>query len=175
MVNCYQNKKFKIHLKVKKNNCIFALKDCCVYSFEELMPQGLCFLAFHAAYPYYLTLKDGGWFTWVKPKEDVVVQCANPEGSLEMKVFLHRAKNEVRIEILGVRGVCPKGYKKGDVFILNDAAFKFCPHALISFFPYIKLLLEGERLAWMDNDGRAILQCAKASCAKSKFSIEISE
>jgi uncharacterized repeat protein (TIGR04076 family) len=117
-------------------------------------------------------LTNGGWFKWVKPNEGVIVQCANPDGALEMKIFLCTSKNEVKVEVLGARGDCPKGHKKGDVFILGPRTFKFCPKALDAFIPYFKLLSHSEHLPWRDDKGNVILQCPNPTCGNTEFIVE---
>ena len=53
----------------------------------SLIPNDICMNALHAVFPYFLTLTSGGWLTWVEPGDGVIVQCANPDCSLQMKVF----------------------------------------------------------------------------------------
>ena len=57
----------------------------------DAFPQKMCPYAFHAVFPYYLTLINGGWFSWVSKGEGVIVQCSNPHGSVEMPDEQHGA------------------------------------------------------------------------------------
>ena len=166
------NSMYRLSVDLNISNCPWCPNFKKVYSESELSPQGLCLLAFHAIYPYYLTLTNGGWFRWVKPKDGVIVQCPNPKGALEMKVFLNNSDNTVRIEILQARGNCPKGHKKGDVFVLRPDTFKFCPKALGAFIPYLYLLEKGGKLPWIDKNGRPNLICPHVDCGNAKFTVE---
>ncbi|MDP2939647.1 MAG: TIGR04076 family protein [Candidatus Omnitrophota bacterium] len=140
---------------------------------EDLTPQGLCIFAFHSIYPYYLTLINGGRFRWVRPKNGVIVQCPNPKDALEMKVFLSDTRDTVRVEVIGARGECLKGHKKGDIFILSPDTFKFCPKALDAFIPYLNLLAKGEKLPWTDKDCKPILKCPHSYCGNAEFLFEV--
>lgn len=152
--------------------CPFFPKSKKIYTGNELFPQNMCAYAFHAAYPYYLTLTNGGWFSWVRPKDGVIVQCPNPEGALEMKIFLCDSKKAVRVEVIRARGNCPRGHKKGDTFLLGPDTFKFCPKALDTFIPYLNLLAKGKQLPWTDKDGKAILKCPYITCGNAEFMVE---
>ena len=142
------NSKYTLNVVSENTNCQWCLRFKKTYLISDLLPQGICLSAFHAIYPYYLTLTNGGWFKWVMPGDGVIVQCPSPEGALEMKVYKDISNNEVRVEVLQTRGYCPKEHKKGDVFILRPEKFSFCPKALDAIIPYLNLVLNGEALPW---------------------------
>lgn len=160
---------YKLSINLGVSDCPWCHNFKKAYSESEFLPQGLCLLAFHAVYPYYLTLANGGWFRWVRPKDGVIVQCPNPKGALEMKVFCCNSKKEVRVEVLQARGECPKGHHKGDIFVLGPDRFKFCPKALDAFIPYLNLLAKGKKLPWTEKQGRTILSCPHTDCGKAQF------
>ena len=45
----------------------------------SLIPDDTCMNALHAVFPYFLTLTNGGWFTWVDPGDGV-----SPEPAVEI-------------------------------------------------------------------------------------------
>lgn len=160
---------YEIVVNLDKTNCKWRNRFKEVYTESNLTLQNFCIMAFHSVYPYYLTLTKGGWFKWVKHGDGVVVQCPNPKDAVEMKVFKDDSSDGICVEVIRSRGECPKEYKKGDVFLLNDKTFKFCPNALDAFVPYIELLSKGGHLPWIDEHGRMLLICPNITCGNAEF------
>ena len=138
----------------------------------SLIPDDICMNALHAVFPYFLTLTSGGWFTWVEPGDGVIVQCANPDCSLQMKVFSESLGKVVRVKTLYAKGGCPKGHKQGEEFVFDSSSLTFCPKALDGLFPYIQLLGRGERLPWSKDGEPNILKCPYADCGNVEFEVE---
>ncbi|MBF0624371.1 MAG: TIGR04076 family protein [Magnetococcales bacterium] len=85
----------------------------------EILPGGLCPLAFHAIYPYVLTLARGGWFNWVGFDEHVIVHCPASQGvAFHVKAPGPGAADGVVAEVLRTRGEVPCGYPLGRSFTL---------------------------------------------------------
>jgi uncharacterized repeat protein (TIGR04076 family) len=155
------------------NSCpFFCALNKKIYSGGELFPSNICPYAFQVIYPYYLTLTNGGWFNWVRPKGGVIVQCPNPRGALEMKIFQESSLKGVKVEVLQAKGECSWGHKKGDTFILNHDTFSFCPKVLDVFIPYFKLVEKGTQMPWLDKDSNFILKCPNITCGNAQFIIK---
>lgn len=71
----------------------------------------MCPALFHTVYPYAFTMNNGGWFSWVKPDDGVIVQC--PEGVTRVKIF----KREIKV--IEVKGKCQR-HEPGDLFLLEE-------------------------------------------------------
>jgi uncharacterized repeat protein (TIGR04076 family) len=141
----------------------------------SLTPDDICLNAVHAIFPYFLTLINGGWFTWVEPGDGVIVQCANPDCSLQMKVFSENLGKVVRVKTLYAKGGCPKGHRKGEEFVFDSSSLSFCPKALDGLYPYIQLLERGERLPWSRDGEPNILKCPYSDCGNVEFAVEFAE
>ena len=158
--------------KLLKGKCPSALDPEEGGAGFSLIPDDTCMNALHAVFPYFLTLTNGGWFTWVDPGDGVIVQCANPDCSLQMKVFSESLGKVVRVKILYAKGGCPKGHKQGEEFVFDSSSLSFCPKALDGLFPYIQLLGRGERLPWSKDGEPNILKCPYADCGNVEFEVE---
>lgn len=73
----------------------------------------LCLHAAHVAFPYILTLRNKGYFRWMRDRTKVFAQC--PKG-LVMEI----SEDKVKI----VSGECIKGHKKLDEFDMSGEIFK---------------------------------------------------
>lgn len=130
--------------KIKLNNKHILVKDTkgrCAYNYlrgdkfslRDIIPEGLCLHAFHTFLPYYLTLKNDGWFDWVKPNDGVCVHCPYPEGII-VKIY-KRTKEFITVQIVNNPENCLYSYSSGKEFNLGN--FKFCPRALDVIYPLL--------------------------------------
>ena len=115
--------------------------------FQDIMPANLCVHAYHAAFPYCLTLLKKGWFLWVKKGDGVICQCPNPNGSVVMKVKTHSEDN-ISISVEDVRGICPCNHKKGDWFIFDPKTMKEYPELFSIVYPSVIELQYGKKKAF---------------------------
>ena len=110
--------------------------DC--FKLGDMLPGGLCPLAFYTAFPYYLTLLHGGQFEWVRKGDCVKVQCPKADGVV-MGVTLLRQKGlgegAVRVSIIENKGICPKGHRPGDTFTFDSQNQPLCFHAAAAIIP----------------------------------------
>jgi len=143
--------------------CKYHRKVGQVYDLALLAPCGMCLDAFHAVYPYALSLLYGAKFRWMKDLDSVIAQCPNPHGSVTMEIRrkkINRKKMEILIKILEVKGRCKKGLKKGEVFKMNLGDFsEICPAGMDALYPYISTLRYGGKIAWAKKDGTCLVQC----------------
>jgi uncharacterized repeat protein (TIGR04076 family) len=86
---------------------------------ERYLPEGFCPLAWYSAFPYYAVLTHGGWFEWVPPGENVMVQCPRSQGVV-MEVRRVEANapltSDIAVEVKRVHGPCPQGLAVGQTF-----------------------------------------------------------
>src|SRR3989344_4865038 len=87
-------------------------------SLNQIKPEGMCMHAFHVLFPYILTFKKDGSFSWTHNKDDVEVQCPNPSVGVNMELCKLDNKN-FEVKINKIKGVCPNKYNVGDVFKFN--------------------------------------------------------
>ena len=97
-------------------NCQKILSDI------KIKRGSLCPLLVYSLYPYYLTLKTGGRFEWVKPNENVKVQCPYRMG-VATEVSLDTKKIHLRVQINSTKGSCYFNLEKGKIFSLSDKDF----------------------------------------------------
>ncbi len=174
-ISCSKPPEFRLSLKAGGGGgCPYGanLKGDGSYTEKDLLPGGMCLLAFHAVYPYLTTLSGGGWFDWVAPGDGVVLQCPSPKDAVEMKVYPH-GKDSARIVVQRSRGECPKGYSGGEEFILGPSTAKFCLKALDAFIPYIEVVAGGRKLPWVKADAPAELRCPHSGCGNAEFKLEV--
>ena len=114
---------------------------------DESLPNGLCPLAFYSAFPYYLTLVHGGNFVWIKKGNPVKVQCPKADG-VEMAIRLVRqgalGDGTVRLEVINIKGPCPRGHKIGDVFDLDSQKQSLPFRTIAALIPF-KAMPKGDR------------------------------
>ncbi|RMF83869.1 MAG: TIGR04076 family protein, partial [Nitrospinota bacterium] len=126
----------------------------------------LCPFLFHAAYPYFVTLLNGGWFPWVPAGGTVIAQCGNPEGAVELEIGreVREDSTVVFARIRKVRGICPQGYESGQAFAFTMDELPCCPKAAGAFIPYLAFVAQGGELPWKDAEGTPVLCCPDVSC-----------
>lgn len=137
---------------------------------KDIFPQGICPFLFNAIYPYYLTLKNDGWFSWVPKGGCVIVQCANPHGSTEVEIGIKESSADTPVifaRVRNVRGECPNNYKINDTFEFSEQNSHICLTALGSFLPYLMIVSQGGQLPWQDDENNNILHCPDDDCDAS--------
>ncbi len=97
-------------------NCREVLSGC------KIKDDSLCPLLIHTLFPYYLTLKTGGKFEWIRPRENVKVQCPHRRGVVT-EVCLSKKNQSLQAKIVNVEGTCFFKIKKGQIFFLSDKDF----------------------------------------------------
>src|SRR3989338_3150185 len=130
----------KISVASIAGRCKYHRKVGQVYNLDDLAPHGMCLDAFHAAYPYCLSLLYGAKFKWMKNKKSVIAQGPNPKGAVVMEIrrkIISRNKKEILIKVIEIKGVCRKGLKRGQIFKMNLGDFpEMCPAAFDILYPY---------------------------------------
>jgi len=78
----------KIHIEVisQKGNCYWDHKKGQSWEFQGLCPGGMCSTAFHAAFPYILSLQNFGTFYWEKQKGTADVACPDGENPVIFRI-----------------------------------------------------------------------------------------
>lgn len=121
-----------ILVKKTKGKCAYNYLMGDKFSLQEIIPEGLCLHAFHAFFPYYLTLKNDGWLDWVRPGDGVSVHCPHPNGII---VKIYKNKEEVIVRIVNNPTGCFYSYLSGKEFKFDS--FSFCPRALDVLYPLL--------------------------------------
>lgn len=120
-------------------NCVYRKKD--KFKLTDIIPPHECLFIIHSVMPYYLTLKNSGYFKWEKDLDTVMTQCPNPDIAIGVQV-IRGGKNKINARVASMRSKeCPKGYKKGDEImgsLMNSN--HICLTALDVLFPYILFL-----------------------------------
>jgi len=91
---------------------------------SDFAPDGLCVHAFHMAHPYVFTLRNKGWFRWVKDGEGVIAQCPHPRGVVMEIKPAEGNESTVLIKLIDGRE-CPK-HKAGESFEVRESS-RHCP------------------------------------------------
>jgi uncharacterized repeat protein (TIGR04076 family) len=117
---------------------------------SDFTPDGLCVHAFHIAHPYVLTLRNKGWFRWVKDGEGVIAQCPHPRGVVMEIKSGKKGDFTVTIKVIDKRD-CPK-HEKGDVFIVDDST-KLCPRIFDVAYGYSQKLTKPLKLYCPNSSG----------------------
>ncbi|MDO8602378.1 MAG: hypothetical protein Q7O04_00820 [Candidatus Omnitrophota bacterium] len=87
---------------------------------KYILPEKFCILAFHAVYPYMLTLSCEGWFNWVNYGEGVIVNCPSPEGVvMSVKPLENSHPAGMEVKITRNNRNCCMGYADSDSFIFS--------------------------------------------------------
>jgi uncharacterized repeat protein (TIGR04076 family) len=87
-------------------------KEVCDICPNVGVPQGICPHAYHILSQYLLTIRDGGWFSWVRGERGVVAQCPKQGGPV-FEIF-----RDGLVKVIG--GHCEK-YKFGKDYNFRDA------------------------------------------------------
>lgn len=137
--NCEDFFSIKADIVEEIGNCPLGHKKGESFKFQDILPNGFCPLAFYAIFPYYLTLIHSGSFEWVRKGEHVRVQCPKVNGVV-MEVELvdqdTLGKGTVRVKVIEVKGLCPRGHKKGDRFDLSSQEQALCFKAMAMLIPF---------------------------------------
>ncbi|GAB4353641.1 MAG: hypothetical protein Kow0099_37890 [Candidatus Abyssubacteria bacterium] len=114
------------------------------FSVSTVLHEKCCPLAFHAIYPYYLTLVHAGRFEWVRKGDCVKVQCPKADGVVMGVRPVRQAglgESAVKVEVLEVKGSCPKNCEPGDTFDIDSNQQPFCFQAMAGLIPF-RMILE---------------------------------
>jgi hypothetical protein len=104
---------------------------------------GDCPFIVHATYPYRLTGRTGGCFTWVQPSDGVIVQCCSSEPRLITKTYINQERGKNVYTKVIETSDCPSGYKAGDV-ICNTARPGICEEFSCGILPCVLSMNPGE-------------------------------
>lgn len=177
-----------------KNTCIKVVgwKRSCRYhkkigqkiAFEDIVPKNFCIFAYHAIYPYALSLLYDG-----RSNKKVVVYCPASKNSILMEIIAYPRKLKsfynlaekclrligyphdiidkiVKIRVVGIKGKCPRGITKGDEFEFNiNNKSELCPASFSTLLPFILAKLVNPK----DN---TIIQCPADAC-KIRYNIKV--
>jgi len=139
VADCQDFVSAKLEVVNEHGNCPLGHRTGDGFGFEEVIPSGLCVLAFHSVYPYYVTLIHGGVFEWVRHHEFVKVQCPQVKGIImEVESVRRGASGDgaVKVRVIKTLGGCPKGHKCGDEFVIDSGKQRFCYKALAGLIPF---------------------------------------
>ena len=164
MTSCMRSRRIKVTAVELKKKCRYHKRENQVYSSDSIAPKGLCFDAFHAAYPYCLALLYDADFTGSchknAGKDEVEIQC--PMGCMRMRVtrihslpkpvkFLKTAAEKIfkrllfppdvpdyriRIMVEESSSECP--HKGGEEYYLNiRKTSELCPASFDALYPFL--------------------------------------
>lgn len=134
----------------------------------SLIPNKLCPFALHSLAPYIYTLRNGGWFRWVKKTEntnyriplgnmdyncgsinysfdnEVLVQCPNSKGAVVFGVGpkTTSTKKSILIRVHCIKGDCIKKYEKGDKIFIEEGQIGDI-YLFSQLFPYALSIVMG--------------------------------
>ena len=111
------------------------------FPLKDVLPLDECFFALHEVMPYYVTLKNGGYFKWEKDVNKVTTQCPNTDIAVALNV-VRGEDNSISTEVTSVKSTeCPKKYMKGNRILTSVIDNPhICITALDTLLPYILFL-----------------------------------
>ena len=138
--------------------------DNVCFSSKDVLPTGLCFMAFHAVFPYVSTLANGGWFNWVNYKEHVIAKCPAPKCiSLFVKGFKRGSPQVIRCEVMTEAGPCFLGHEPGNEFSFDvDPESMWKLNLLFSLYPHLLNLGEfpnEKKLLYSLPENNTVVEC----------------
>ncbi|MFC1756638.1 TIGR04076 family protein [Patescibacteria group bacterium] len=168
-----------------------------VYTFKDLVPEGLCPHAYFVAYPYCLGLLHEAKFSWMKNIDEntVIAQCPAPSNPIVMKIWRDLIPKEKRktdkdddrynifIELVEKLEDSTKVYKSCQNCAQTmkvERKWEFnkgqlagiCPAAFNQMFPYLVALENGGHLDWQNKDGSVTLPCPD-NISKVNFLVKV--
>jgi uncharacterized repeat protein (TIGR04076 family) len=109
---------------------------------NDILPSGMCFLAFHSVFPYIQTLASQGWFNWVGHDDHVIVNCPAVRGIAMHVKAPEPADGEVlEVEVMEKNGPCFRGKEPGDRFRFDISERNFS--RLVILYKLFPLLFGG--------------------------------
>ncbi|MFH1225470.1 MAG: hypothetical protein V1676_06735 [Candidatus Diapherotrites archaeon] len=123
----------KVTVLRKCKGCTYSPPARASYSSGQLSTTGLCLQALHTAFPYILTLGNGGNFGWEREGR-VFAQCPGPDGRVDMRI------TGESVTVSALEGVCRAKHKVGGHFHVSQKG-GFCLRAFDSVFPYLLLAM----------------------------------
>lgn len=150
-------------------SCIYKSGD--KFKLTDIISPHECLFIIHEVIPYYLTLKNRGYFKWERDTNTVMTQCPNSNIAVGVKV-IRGGINKTHVRVVSMSSEkCPKSYKKGDEIlgsvVNND---HICLTALDVLFPYILFLESYSRRK--ENVSSITVQCSYSNKpAKFKLSL----
>lgn len=158
-----KNLNLEIEVVDYRRKCTYHTRKNQTYSLKALWKGVFCIEAFHIVYPYFLASLYDAKFKSMP----VILRCPGHENEVLMQLNESGIKNwetrllnfikkvlrpikptdvidkVIKVEIIGIKGVCPAGYKKGDSFDMNERDV-ICPAAFDIIYPNIFRLIEKE-------------------------------
>lgn len=120
-----------------------------IYNLKDLIPSGHCFMMLHTLYPYMLTFKKGGHFSWERDMNKVIVCCPGVENRCCAQLIRRMSADKeimgLEYKILDIEGLCPF-YRKGQVKTVGDSGF-----GEIGWIIFNTLYLYSSRYAELNN------------------------
>lgn len=160
MCNLFSKNVKGIRVSEVNGNCPYHKKNQLLTP-EEFTKKKICPVLLHTITPYYITLKNGGWFRWFK--DDVIVRCPSPKCNAVLALKRDSQKKETTIKIKSIKSRCQYNHKEGDIITLGDKDFSLCPGAFNSLYPYMLLLEEGEPIPWKNSKNNFVVRCPSNS------------
>lgn len=120
------------------NKCSYFQETKKKYIVSEIIPANLCPLAYIAIYPYIYTLKNNGFFGWMKKKNTVCAQC--PSNKNKVNFLIIKENDYISLKVDSIKNFCIAGHKKGDTYIIKNKIKSFCLKALHIIIPYLFVL-----------------------------------
>lgn len=160
-----------------RRSCRYHRKIGQKLNFKKIVPKNFCIFAYHAIYPYALSLLYDG----KRPCKKVEVCCPASKDSILMEISANPRKlkhlynltekcfrligkpqdiidKTVKIKVFGVKGKCPININKGDEFRFNIIdKLELCPASFNSLLPFIL-----SKLTNPEED--IIIQCPSDAC-----------
>ena len=131
---CYPEIDFKFTLNGSCDACGKRYSPERTNVLGDIVPAGLCPIAYYSIIPYWVSFKENAWFRWRRSKNDVVCQCPKPEGVVFLVKKTGSGKTvEVEAEVVSSGdGSCPCRHRAGQVFQIKNELL--CPALFPSFW-----------------------------------------
>ena len=135
---------------------------------EDKTPNGMCFLAYNAIYPFALVLKNGGNFPW--QEDPNVIEQACPDADVVNRFEIRRTPEkkeragvyDITLKLIGKgnTGDCSAGHNVGDEWKLGYfTPENLCPAAYRVIVNYASVLQYGGQFPWQENPDVITLSC----------------
>ena len=171
-IECLPDKGILINVEHADKACVMEKGLSREYVLEEIMERtGFnCLSAFRAAFPYYLTLLQGGSMPGFYDKDSraAVLQCPSVRNKVELRVARKEGEDSCAFSVTGARQACPKHLRPGYTFSVDKEGRYFCERALNVMVPYINSL----KLRGM---GEYSVRCPSCNGRRAVFKIRVHE
>ena len=135
---------------------------------KDKTPEGMCFAAYNAIYPFAQVIKCGGSFPWQDDPDVVTASCPDSEVVNVFEIRRIPAKGEkaetydIEIKLVGkgTENPCGNGHKVGDEWLWQyKTPENLCPSAYRSIFSSALVLKFGGTFPWQSDPDVMTVSC----------------